>query len=391
MKTIVIYTFRRNGSYDELYAALAREGVRRGWRFAFVEPVFQPQLEENERIRRILDVLKPAGFVGGYVTTKHNDIPQELPSVWIDCHWAPLGKPEIRHDNAAFGAAAARALIDGGENYAAFGLKPHPWSSQRIRAFAAALSKQGLCCHRFGLRCRRFQFDTFVDGQYTVLGDVRDALKRLPRPVSVFAVTDALAGIVLMAAESLGWHCPGDIRIVGVDDNELQCTASPVTLSSVHPDWAEGGRLAVEALAAQMRGERTKRIYLYGAAGVTRRASTRDAYRRPRDERVERALVFIHDRFSTPISIADVVAEMGCSRSLADLRFREETGKSILETIEDLRWERLKTILKRSRVDLRQVPQLVGYENAAALRAFVRRRSGGLSMTALRAANAVVP
>ncbi len=385
MKTIVIYSQNRSSNYEEFFAELLREGRRRDWRFAFVEPADIPFAEENARMGKILGVLKPAGFVGCcLIENRHIDLPRELPQVWLDCHWAPPGKPLVRHDNAAFGAAAARALLDGGDNYATFGIDWFSWSRQRTRAFAATLAAKGI-------KCRRIKLDVQLESQYMALDDICAALKKFKRPVSVFAATDKLAAIVLMAAESFGWHCPGDIRIVGVDDNEITCTASPTTLSSVHPDWADGARVTAEALVAQMRGERVRRLYLYGAAGVTRRASTRDAYRRPKDDRVNRGLAFVQSEFATPITVSDVVAKMACSRSLADRRFREETGKSILETIEDLRWERLQTLLVRKSADLRQMPRLLGFRTPAALRAFVRRRSGGRSMTALRASNAVVP
>lgn len=383
MKTVIVYFRCLSGNYGEFFAALSREGRTRNWRVAFVEPTSLPQPEENARLGCILQTLRPSGFVGGYVTEKHIDLPLDLPQVWVDCNWSLPGKPRVEHDNAAFGEAAAHALIDGGENYAAFGLDwRYPWSARRIRAFAAVLASQGL-------RCRRFTLAASVETQYTALDDICRALKRLRRPVSVFAVTDNLAAIVLMAAESLGWRCPGEIRVVGVDDNALLCTASPTTISSVHPDWAEGARLVVEALDAQMRGRKTRKLYLYGATGVTRRTSTRDAYRRPRDERVERGLAFIADEFDTPLAVADVVAKMGCSRRLADMRFREETGKSILETIEELRWERLQSLLARRDADLGRIPGLLGFRTPAALRAFVRRRSGGSSMTTLRAKGVV--
>lgn len=384
MRTIVIYSRSYSGSYDRFLAELQRNGRKRGWRFAFVEPIEQPLSEESARVRKILDVLKAAGFVGCHVAADgHVKLSRELPQIWVDCSHAPPGKPFLRHDNAAFGAAAAHALLDGGDNFAVFSLERLLWSRQRTRAFALALAENEF-------HCRKICLNAWHDSQYMALDDVCAALKKLKRPVSVFAVTDRLAAIVLLAAESMGWRCPGDIRIVGVDDNPLVCEASPTTLSSVHPDWEQGAHLAIEALDAQMRGEKAKRLYLYGAAGVTRRASTRDAYHRPKDERVKRGLAFIEAEFATPITVADVVAKMGCSRSLADLRFREETGKSILETIEDRRWERLQALLSRSRPDLRQMPGLLGFRTPVALRAFVRRHSGGASMTALLAEKCVV-
>ena len=129
-----------------------------------------------------------------------------------------------------------------------------------------------------------------------------------------------------------------------------------------------------------MRGEKTEREYLYGAAGVTRRASTRDVYRRPRDEHVERGLAFIAAEFASPIGVSDVVAAMGCSCGHGELRFREETGKSILETIADMRWERLNVLLRRRDANIAELPRMCGFRTASALRQFFRRRAG-MSMT----------
>ena len=183
-------------------------------------------------------------------------------------------------------------------------------------------------------------------------------------------------------------HCPDDIRIVGVDDDELVCMGSPSPLSSVRPDWAEGGRLVAEALEIQMKGGKPLTKYLYGAAGVTRRASTRNPYHRPKDARVERALSFIDAEFASPIDLADVVKAMGCSRSLAELRFREETGKTILEALTEKRWEKLLVHLRRSDVNLSALPGICGFRSAASLRELFRRRTG-MSMTAWRRRNGV--
>ena len=379
MKTILVYTQRLNASYNELFLSLMREGRRRGWCFAIVEPMAAPG--EARRIAGLFEVLRPAGFVGGYVGADNVPVvlPEGMPAVWIDTSHAPRGACVVRHDNARFGVAAADALAGGGGGYAVFGLKPHKWSAVRERAFVARLREKRLYCQRVRL-------DVRDANQFAALCDVRDALKRIQRPVSIFAVTDRLAGVVLMAASSLGWKCPEDLRIIGVDDDEMVCMGAPVTLSSVHPDWAEGGRLVAEALATQMRGVKPLREYLYGAAGVTRRASTRDVYRRPKDERVEKGLAFIAAEFASPIGVADVVAAMGCSRGHAELRFREETGKSILETVEEARWERLLVLLRRGDADLAALPAMCGFRTASALRQFFRRRAG-MSMTDWRAAN----
>ena len=135
-----------------------------------------------------------------------------------------------------------------------------------------------------------------------------------------------------------------------------------------------------------MRGEPPGREYVYGAAGVTRRATTRTARARPTDPRVERALAFIAAEFASPIDVGDVVEAMGCSRSHGELRFREETGKTILAALEEMRWQRLVVLLGRRDADLSSLSDLCGFRSASALRQFFRRRTG-MSMTVWRAKN----
>ena len=378
MKTILVYADRFGGNYNGFYLSLLREGRMRGWRFAWLVPREDP--DEQERVARMFELLKPAGFVGGAIHGVACAVPRGRPAVWIDCGRIPRGAVAIEHDNASFGSAAAKALGDVGSAFAVFGFSGHRWSAVRARTFASAI-RQG------GGRCRIFTFPKESLGNpYMAFERLREILAALPRPVSAFAVTDRLADVALMAAESLGMHCPNDIRIVGVDDDEMVCMSSPTPLSSVRPDWAEGGRLAAEALEIQMRGGRPLEKYLYGAAGVTRRASTRTPYHRPKDARVERALSFIAAEFASPIGLADVVKAMGCSRSLAELRFREETGKTILEALTEKRWEKLLVHLGRSDADLAALPSICGFRSAAALRELFRRRTG-MSMTEWRRRN----
>lgn len=379
MKTILVYSHQSASGYKELALSMIREGRRRGWRFAWVTP--RDKDDEPERVRRMFDFLKPIGFVGGAIQRVANTVPDGIARVWIDSGWVPQGDPHVLHDNASFGEAAADALADGGPNFAAFGLEYHSWSVTRVRAFAKRIRAAGGRCSSFSFPKESLQ------NAYLAFEPMLAALRRLPRPVSVFAVTDRLAEVALMAAESLGWRCPRDIRIVGVDDDEVLCASAPTTLSSVHPDWAEGGRLVIEALEAQMRGDKVRRKYVYGAAGVTRRASTRTVYRRPRDERVERALSFIASEYASPsVGVPDVVAAMGCSRRLAELRFREETGRSIAEALADARLDRAMVLLKRRDADIAALPGLCGFRTASALRVAFRRRMG-MSMTAWRKAN----
>ena len=380
MKRILIYSGRFNASYNQLTLSLMREGRRRGWRFVWLNPSDAP--DESARVAKILEIVKPSGIIGNDTTAIAHLLPRGFPTVWVDSRRKSSEVPVVRHDNASFGVAAADALLGQGTEFAVFGLADRRcyWSVVREKAFAERIRAAGSTC-------RRAHFDMWLDNPYYALEDIRRKLAELKRPVSIFAVSDWVADVVLMAAESLGWRCPQDFRLVGVDDDELVCMRSPVALSSIRPDWEMGGRLAFEALDVQMRGEKPRREYLYGAVGVVRRASTRTPYARPVDSRVENALAFIAAEYASPISVGDVVEAMGCSRRLAELRFRQETGRTIAGALEDRRHDRLLVELKRRNIDIQALPEMCGFRTAAALRECFRRRTG-MSITAWRRANA---
>lgn len=377
MKTVLVYTRHPGTNYNQLFLSLLKEGRKRGWTFAFVEPATNP--DDLSSLAEAFELLKPIGFVGNFVG-KIGTLPQVrgVPAVWVDCPRPFRDSVMVRHDNSSFGRIAARALVsDGFHEYAVFGFKNSRWSGSRERAFVSSIREAGG-------RCRVVKIDSPPSGQYSAIGRVRAALERLPRPVSVFAVTDHLAGIVLMAAEALGLRCPRDIRLVGCDDMERICMSFATPISSVRPDWEEGGRLVAEALEIQMRGGPPKREYLYGASGVVCRATTREPYRRPVDARVEKALSFIAAEYASPVTVADVVRVMGGSDGHCRERFREETGKTILEALDEMRWQRVVTLLSRARPDFPSLHLACGFRTASGLRQFFRRRAG-VSMTQWRA------
>ena len=97
-------------------------------------------------------------------------------------------------------------------------------------------------------------------------------------------------------------------------------------------------------------------------------------------------LTLLAPEYASPITVADVVKAMGCSRRLAELRFNQETGKTIARALEDKRHARLLVELKHQNVDISALPEICGFRSAAALRECFRRRTG-MSMTAWRRAN----
>ncbi|WP_307834622.1 LacI family DNA-binding transcriptional regulator [Paractinoplanes lichenicola] len=81
-------------------------------------------------------------------------------------------------------------------------------------------------------------------------------LDRPDRPTAVLCFSDAIAYGVLQAAAELGIDVPGQLTVVGFDDNPLASQVRP-TLTTVRQDLAAKGRAAAAALTAAIEHART--------------------------------------------------------------------------------------------------------------------------------------
>ena len=118
------------------------------------------------------------------------------------------------------------------------------------------------------------------------------------------------------------------------------------------------------------------------AMTVMRRASTR----RFVDGCVAAAVEHIRKHACDGITVSDVVGVMGCSRSLAYLRFAEEVGHSILEEIQAVRIVHAEELLRKGNLSVEAVGDFCGYSSTSEFRRIFKRRIG-LSPKAYSLAN----
>jgi len=143
----------------------------------------------------------------------------------------------------------------------------------------------------------------------------------------------------------------------------------------VCPDFERSGHLCAELLDARIRNPRLRpRRLTYGIVGLIRRGSSVPALKS--NYRVMAAVRDVRTRACAGLRVADVVATMGCSTRLAEMRFREVTGKTIREAIADIRMERAVVLLKGGATPIGDIAQACGYGTEAALRIAFRKRFG---------------
>ena len=76
------------------------------------------------------------------------------------------------------------------------------------------------------------------------------------------------------------------------------------------------------------------------------------------------------------LTAADVIKSIGLSRRLAEKRFLEATGRTILGEIQEVRMEMAKRLLRDETVPIGHIAGRCGWESDSYLKRFFKKRTG---------------
>ena len=242
------------------------------------------------------------------------------------------------------------------------------WSMAREHAFVRAASARGI-------PCTVFRSTRGVQKQIDYERDLMAWLAKQPEKLGVLAANDSIGSCVLSACKRLGLDVPNDIAVLGVDNDEVRCESESPRLSSIQMDVERAGYRAGELLDRLISRRQVECSCLtYGALSLIRRESTR-AYPRT-DARILKAVQLIREKACEGVRASDIASLIGGSRRHAEMRFREATGKSILEEIQEVRLEKVFFLLQRTGKPLEVIAASCGYRTADALRRVFLKRTG---------------
>ena len=359
-----------------------RFATKAGWTIQTIEYDTAAASRLHEKIsRRDYDVKpliafwKPAGCIvecaGQPSKFEVHDFGR-IPTVFLDQHPSMIGNGAVcvSSDASSIAECAAQELLSlGFLHYAYLPWSPETvWSRERGEAFARRVLMNGKKLHVFSGKAK-------MSESVEYRRKLSAWMASLPKPCGIFAANDYLAEQVLSTCAADGIVVPDEVAVLGVDDEVQICENTKPTLSSIRTDNERAGYLAAELLAERMATpQATIKSCVFGALGVRRRASTRHFPNA--DRRVVKALEFIRRHACEGIEPPAVVAEMGCSRSLADLRFREMTGHTILDEIHAVRLARVKELASNPKFDITALPDFCGYASLSDLFRVFRQRVG---------------
>ena len=337
-----------------------------GWRL-FIEPqaadmVPDPRTWRGDGViayfgdRRISRLVERLGVPAVSIERGDDELPARIPLVMTD--------------NAAIGRLAADHFLERGFEHLAYcgATEPAYWCGPRGEAFAAAARSAGVTCETF-VRQHKLARDWLP-----ALEALAEWIASLPTPLGILAVNDARARHVVEACRMAGRQVPGDVAVLGIDNDDMLCDLTTPPLSSVDHDTRAIGRRAAELLDDLMRGRRPSGVVVVPPVGVAARRSTEVLA--VADAEIAAAVGFLRANFADPVRVEDVSRASGLSLSALKARFKAVVGRPVHAELQRLRLEEARRLLSTTDMPVKKVSALAGFTDISHFTTAFRKHAG---------------
>lgn len=307
------------------------------------------------------------GIIATLTTRREARLASEMniPVVNLSGMLRETGLSRVMVNQEAIGQMAADHLLERGfRHFGYFGVQRVWWAQQRKQGFMDRVEKAG--------------------GKISVLEtpisprDLESAqewfkpldawLDALPTPVGIFANIDLRATMIIDSCMRLGLRVPGDVAVIGVDNNEVICDLCQVPLSSVSRSDHEVGYQAASLLNDLMQQDtrETQEILIPPDRIVQRRSTDMIAIDEPQ---IAAAVQYIRENTEEPFGIERLVQITGKSRRWLTQHFRIALSCTPYEYICLVRVEQAKKMLASSeKIPLHEIARRCGFSETRNLR-----------------------
>jgi len=286
--------------------------------------------------------------------------------------------PQVVPDQESVVRAALDHLLERGYRQLAYaGLEGVWFSDERRDLFMRHAAEAGCRCEVFQERgpwhasgLARREEETFRRDRGLIAW-----LRGLPKPVGLMACNDTRAYQVLSACGECGIAVPGEIAVIGVNDDSVLCKLSDPPLSSVDPNAHRIGYEAAALVSRLIDGKRPARAVIrIEAASVVARQST-DAVALA-DADMAAAVEYIRQHACEGLTSDDLAVKLAISRRTLYRLFDRHLGRSPREEITRVKLERVKDLLTTTRLPAEEIARLAGFEFTETMHRLFRQRFG---------------
>lgn len=280
------------------------------------------------------------------------DIPIIVQNYKERCH----GLSNLTGDYYGTGVMAGEFFLRKGyKSFAYYGFMDTVWMRERGEGFRSAVEEKGFPVYAFDYGGQasgtQWSFDAARVSRW---------LLDLPKPIALFACDDYYALQITEVCKMYNIRIPGDIAVLGVDNDNLLCNISDPALSSIELDVENGGYEVGKLLHQFIEKKITAPVDVIikpvriVARGSTERFAVSDKY-------IGLLLDYIEKNYSDPLSVDDLIRIIPYSRRVLEKKFKAETGMSVYQYIQQLRIDKFAALLVTTDIPLVEAAASTGF------------------------------
>lgn len=283
----------------------------------------------------------------------------------------PKELPVIKTDSHAIAKMANEHLLSKGfKNFAFCGFDDYEWSIERGANFVRFNKEAGYSTHVYVQPKGVKKYDWEKEQRH-----VSEWIKKLPKPVGIFACNDDRGQHVLEVCKTLNLRVPDDVAVIGVDNDPMVCDIGDPPLTSIALDVEAAGFKAAKLLDQLMSGKKINCKYIMVApTHVVQRQST-DILSVDNAE-VAKAISFIRNNAKNKILVKDVVNATNVSRRTLEKQFRKTIHRSIYAEIRQVRVEWIAKLLIETDLPISQITSLFNFTDVEHISRYFKKEKG---------------
>jgi LacI family transcriptional regulator len=294
------------------------------------------------------------------------------------------GTPRVHVDDLQIGEMAAHYFLEHRHsNFLYVNCFPYSLDKSVEKPEVSVFDQERQTGFRQGLKAATRDLETLtLDGRrlfspttwHKVLAELAEDLSRRPKPLAVFTMADSIGRFVLQACQLANIAVPGDVAVVGVDNDELFCNSVEPPLSSI----AQGEeRLGWEAalLLDQILQKKTApdTIIRLDPLGLVERPSSAVTCG---DPVIAAGLAHIRKNLTSTISLKALAKQLNLSSRSFERRVTRTMGTSASELITRMRMDKARHLLANTARPLKDVYADCGFASPEHFHRTFKRQFG---------------
>jgi len=328
-------------------------------------------------LRQVMLRLRPHGLLACFFQPIDGLLlPARTHVVNVGDYWWP-DLPTVMSDQAEAGRIVAKHFLEQGITCHAF------VAIMGAGAYGAECRWQGFhqCLQESGHDATRYENPAPHMTSNTDASLV-EWVRNLPKPVGIHTYTLVDARRIAWACREAGLRIPGDVALVGGQDNSALAAAWSPAISTIEFDLAKVGYEGLRLLDSLIQGgPAPATMILVPPRRLLARASS--DVRGSQDAEIARIRQWMRENIHSPMSVKTLLEQTHLSRRTLERRYSALAGHTAHEEICRLRIERAQALLRGTSLSIEQVATQSGYSGYMTF-ALAFRRATGMTASAFR-------